>query len=335
MSVQTMPSPELYFETMFAHQRTAAMKAALELDLFTAIDEGAGTVREIAARCKASERGTRILCDYLTTAGFLTKSKEKYAVTPDAATFLSKRSPAYLGTTAQFLASQNLRQNFDSLADTIRRGSVSQEGNTVKEDNPIWVEFARAMAPMMFPAAQAIAEILGPSDAPIRVLDLAAGHGIFGIMVAQRHPKAEIVAQDWAAVLEVAVENAKKMGVGNRLRTLPGDAFTVEYGTGYDAALVTNFIHHFDHEANVRLFKKIAAALNPGGRVVILEFVPNDDRVSPPIPAGFSLTMLAGTPAGDAYTLAEIQSMLSEGGFRKATAHPLPGPQTVIVAAKA
>ena len=94
MSVQTMPSPELYFETMFAHQRTAAMKAALELELFTAIDEGAGTVREIAARCKASERGTRILSDYLVTAGFLTKSKDKYALTLDTATFLSKRSPA-------------------------------------------------------------------------------------------------------------------------------------------------------------------------------------------------------------------------------------------------
>jgi 2-polyprenyl-3-methyl-5-hydroxy-6-metoxy-1,4-benzoquinol methylase len=334
MSVQTMPSPELYFDTMFAHQRTAAMKAALELDVFTAIDEGAATVREIAAKCKGSERGIRILCDYLTIAGFLTKSGEKYAATSDAKMFLSKRSPAYLGTTAQFLASTDLRKNFDSLADTIRRGYVAPESNTVSTENPIWVDFARAMAPMMFPSAQAIAEVLGSSDTPMKVLDIAAGHGIFGIVLAQKNPKAEIVAQDWSAVLEVASENAKKMGVGNRHRTLPGDAFTVEYGDGYDVVLVTNFIHHFDHETSVRLFKKIAAALKPGGRVVVLEFVPNDDRVSPPLSAGFSLTMLAGTPSGDAYTLGEIQNMLSEGGFRKATAHAAP-PQTVIVATKA
>src|SRR5688572_7130987 len=109
MSVQTMPSPELYFETMFAYRNTEAMKAALELDLFTAIDEGAGTVREIAAKCQASERGIRILCDFLTTLGFLTKSNGKYAATTDTATFLSKRSPAYLGSTARFMASPDLR----------------------------------------------------------------------------------------------------------------------------------------------------------------------------------------------------------------------------------
>jgi ubiquinone/menaquinone biosynthesis C-methylase UbiE len=187
---------------------------------------------------------------------------------------------------------------------------------------------------MMFPSAQSIAEIVGGSDAPIKILDIAAGHGIFGIVIAQRNPRAEVVAQDWPAVLEVATENAKKMGVGDRHRKLPGDAFTVDYGDGYDVALVTNFIHHFDHETSVRLFKKIAAALKPGGRVVVLEFVPNEDRISPAIPAGFSLTMLAGTPSGDAYTLAEIEKMLSEGGFRKATAHPSP-PQTVIIATKA
>jgi ubiquinone/menaquinone biosynthesis C-methylase UbiE len=186
---------------------------------------------------------------------------------------------------------------------------------------------------MMVPSAQAIAEILG-TGSPMRVLDIAAGHGIFGIMIAQRNPKAEIVAQDWAAVLDVAKENAKAMGVGDRLRTLPGDAFTVEFGDGFDVALVTNFIHHFDHATSVGLFKKIAKALKPGGRVVVLEFVPNEDRVSPPIPAGFSLTMLAGTPQGDAYTFPEIQKMLTEGGFKNVTKHPLPNPQTVIVGTK-
>jgi len=333
VSVQTMPSPELYFETMFAHQRTAAMKAALDLDVFTAIDEGAHTTQEIAKRCNASERGIRILCDYLTTLGFLSKASGKYALTADSATFLSKRSPAYLGTTAHFLASPDLTRNFQVLAETIRRGSVAQDRNTVSAENPIWVEFARGMAPMMVPSAQAIAEIVASSGA-IRVLDLAAGHGIFGITIAKQNPKAEIFAQDWPAVLEVALEHAKAMGVADRHHSIPGDAFTVDYGDGYDVALVTNFIHHFDHETSVRLFKKIAKALKPGGRVVILEFVPNDDRVSPPIPAGFSLTMLAGTPQGDAYTFSEIERMLTEGGFKSVTKHVLPSPQTVIVGTK-
>ena len=102
------------------------------------------------------------------------------------------------------------------------------------------------MMPMMMPPAQAIAEILGPASGPIKVLDIAAGHGIFGIVVAQKNPQAEIVASDWAGVLRVATENAGKMGVAARHKALPGDAFKVDWGTGYDVALMTNFLHHFD-----------------------------------------------------------------------------------------
>jgi len=57
---------------------------------------------------------------------------------------------------------------------------------------------------------------------------------------------------------------------------------------------------------------------------VILEFVPNEDRVSPPVPAQFSLTMLAGTPGGDAYTFAELQRMLRSTGYSSVENHPLP-----------
>src|SRR5205823_1742116 len=136
-------------------------------------------------------------------------------------------------------------------------------------------------------------------------------------------------------VLAVASRHATQFGVAARHRTLPGDAFKVDYGSGYDVALVTNFLHHFDKPTNTTLLRKIASALKPAGRAVILDFVPNDDRVSPPMTAGFALTMLAGTPAGDAYTLREFKTMLADAGFRDdVTTHPLPTPETVIVAVK-
>ena len=130
----------------------------------------------------------------------------------------------------------------------------------------------------------------------------------------------------------MAQEHARAAGVDGRLHTLPGDAFAVEFGTGFDVALVTNFLHHFDHATCTAFLKKVRAALKPGGRVVVLEMVPNPDRVTPPLPAGFSLTMLAGTPAGDAYTLDELRDQLQGAGFGGVTAHPLPTPETVIVA---
>ena len=329
------PTPELYFETVFAYQRTAALRAAVQLELFTAVDEGARTVAAIAARCATPERSTRVLCDYLTIVGFLRKTGEAYDLTADSAAFLSKRSPAYLGTTIAFFASPESMRNFDTLTDTIRRGTLAPaNNNTVADEHPMWVQFARAMVPMMMPSAQGIADALDVSSAgPLRVLDLAAGHGIFGIVLAQRNPRVEVVAVDWAAVLDVALENAVTMGVGERYRLLPGDAFKVDYGTGFDLALVTNFLHHFDRATCVSFMGKVAGALQPHGRAVILEFVPNDDRISPPMAAAFSLTMLAGTPGGTTYTLAELREMAREAGFRSVTAYPAP-PQTIVVATK-
>lgn len=333
MSTESKPSPDLYFETIFAFQRSAALKSAIELDLFTTIGDGKRTADDIAQSIGVPARGIRIVCDYLTSIGFLTKAGDTYALTPDSAVFLTKRSRAYLGDTARFLYSAELAGNFDRLTGTIRRGTAP--ATMLAPDHPAWVQFARAMVPMMMPSAHAIAALLdGGPVPPRRVLDLAAGHGIFGIVIAQRNPAAEIVAVDWAPVLEVAMENAKAMGVGARYRTLAGDAFTVDYGTGFDVALVTNFLHHFDRPTNVALLTTIAQALSAGGRIVVLEFVPNEDRVTPPMAAQFGLSMLTGTPSGEAYTFPELRGMLIEAGFKESVSHPLQGPQTVVVATK-
>jgi 2-polyprenyl-3-methyl-5-hydroxy-6-metoxy-1,4-benzoquinol methylase len=337
MSTDTHPpSPDLFFDTVQAYQRTAALRAAIELGLFTAIADGAHTVPELAAKCQASERGMRILSDFLTIVGFLIKTDGSYQLTQDSAIFLNAHSPAYMGGTVAFLGSAEVVRHFDDLASTVRRGSIKKDDSTVADDNPLWETFARAMVPMMMPSAQAIAEILGVAAAgPIKVLDIAAGHGIFGIALAQRNPQADVVAVDWAGVLKVATEHATQMGVGARHRVVAGDAFTVDWGTGYDIALMTNFLHHFDAATCVTLLKKVAASLKGGGRVAVLEFVPNDDRVTPPGTAVFAMQMLGNTPSGDAYTLAELTAMLKAAGFGAVSAHPLQGPQTVVVGTKA
>jgi 2-polyprenyl-3-methyl-5-hydroxy-6-metoxy-1,4-benzoquinol methylase len=321
----------LFFDTVQAYQRTAALRAAIELDLFTAIDDGAQTVPAIAQRIQSSERGTRILCDHLTIVGFLIKQGDRYQLTPDSTVFLSKHSPAYMGGTMAFLAAPDVVHHFDDLATTIRRGSIPKSESTVADENPVWETFARAMMPMMMPSAQAIAEILGPASGPIKVLDIAAGHGIFGIVIAQQNPQAQIVAVDWAGVLRVATENAGQMGVAARHQTVAGDAFSVDWGSDYDVALMTNFLHHFDTPTCTTLLKKVAASLKPGGRIAILEFVPNDDRVTPAAAATFAMQMLGGTPNGDAYTLAELTAMLKAAGFSTVSGHPLQGPQTVVI----
>jgi predicted nicotinamide N-methyase len=335
MATLTMPSAEIVFDTLFAYQRSAALNTAIDLDVFTTIDGGQTTAAAIATQCRASERGMRMLCDYLSTVGLLSKSDGTYHLTPEAAAFLSKRSPAYLGTTARFLLRPELKKNFEDLTEAVRRGGVPPSAhNTVSDENPIWVEFARSMGPMMVPAAHGIADLVAGTSGDLIVLDIAAGHGLFGITIAQRNPLAQIVAVDWPAVLAVATEHARAAGVEGRYRTVPGDAFKVDFPGGFDVALVTNFLHHFDPPTCTSFLRKVHAALTAGGRVVVLEFVPNPDRVSPPVPARFSLTMLAGTPGGDAYTLAELQGQLARAGFGNVSSHALPTPQTILLAQK-
>lgn len=330
----TPPSPQLFFETVNAYQRTAALKTALELDLFTAIADGAVTAAQVAEKSGASQRGTRILLDYLTLLGFLTKSGDRYQLTADSAMFLNRRSPAYVGGTVQFLAAPGLVDHFNELTETVRRGTRDLSRTTVAPNNPVWVDFARAMVPMMAPAAQGIADALDVASRPhLRVLDIAAGHGMFGVTVASKNPRAEVYAVDWPGVLHVARENAERAGIQMRFHEIPGDAFEVEYGTGYDLALVTNFVHHFEPSTNARLLRKIHAALVPGGRIALLEFVPNEDRISPSIPASFAMMMLGSTPAGDAYTFAELRTMLEQAGFSAAAETALPmSPETLVTA---
>jgi hypothetical protein len=328
------PSPELIFETLIAYQRSAALHAAIELDLFRAIGEGPGDIASLARQCGASERGIRILCDYLTILGLLAKEGGRYRHTPSSAVFLDPRSPASIASAARFLGHPALAEPFVRLAEVVRSGHTILPGDgSVEPENPIWVEFAHGMAPMMGALAGPLgAIVLDGLAGPLRVLDIAAGHGLFGIEVAKLNPEASVTAVDWAVVLEVARGNARKAGVEDRYQLLPGSAFDVEYGGPYDIVLLTNFLHHFDPPTCVGLLRKVHAALKPGGRAAALEFVPNEDRISPPMAAAFSLTMLASTAAGDAYTFRELEKMYQEAGFGAITAHSIPrSPHTVVM----
>lgn len=320
------PSPQLFFQTITAHQSTEVLKTALELEVFTAIAEGNTTAAEIAARCQASEKGIRVLCDYLTIMGMLTKENNRYALTLDSSVFLDKRSPAYLGGATEFLCSSMLVDAMRNMTEAVRKGGTPmQDDGTVGPENPVWVKFARAMAPLMSLPSQLMAKLVDPTaDRPLKILDIAAGHGLFGIAFAQNNPQAEITALDWKTVLEVAKENAQKAGVADRYNTIEGSAFDVDFGSGYDLVLLTNFLHHFDAATNETLLRKVHAALADGGRAATLEFVPNDDRVTPVETAGFSLVMLTTTPSGDAYTFAELERMAANAGFSRSTLHPLP-----------
>ena len=208
---------------MTGFQHSAAFKSGVELELFTKIAEGNTTPATLGPACGAAERGARILADSLTVLGLLNKDNGEYSLTDVSAAFLDKHSPMYLGSVVDFILSPQQRRGFDDLTGAVKRGGSNITGDaSMDPDSEMWVTFAKAMAPMMMPAAQMIAANIGfENDRTLKVLDIAAGHGMFGIMTAKAFPNAEIYALDWQNVLGVASENAKKFGVADRYHLIP------------------------------------------------------------------------------------------------------------------
>lgn len=329
--IGTSGSP--FYEGALAYQTTAALIAAVKLDIFRFIGAGTNTADLLSSATGASVRGLRILCDYLTVIGLLSKRELSYALTPPAKRYLDSSSATALASAIDFFAApEMISLLLNDPVSYVRNGGAPGLGN-LSPDNPIWVRFANAVVPFAAPTAKRLAVYVSSlQERPSAILDVAAGHGLYGIEVARVCAQAFVTAVDWEGVLTIARANAEKAGITERYQTVPGSAFDVDWGYGFDLVLVSNFLHHFNRSRCVVLLRKIKNSLSLNGRVLITEFVPNEDRVSPPLQAMFAFWMLASTPDGDAYTLSDLKSMAADAGFARTTARALlPTLQTLLV----
>ncbi|HMJ49571.1 MAG TPA: class I SAM-dependent methyltransferase [Burkholderiales bacterium] len=321
------------FDIATAYRKTAALVAAVKLDVFTAIGSETMSLEELGLKTGASVRGLRMLCDYLSVMGLLKKQNSQYLLTHVARTFLDEASPFAMGKSVDFLAAPEMLDLFLSEpAAYVRRGGSTGLAH-ISSDNPIWVRFAKAMMPFAGLTAKRVAAHVSTfSDPPYMVLDIAASHGLYGIEIAKAFPEALITAIDWAEVLEVAKANAESAGVADRFRMVAGNALDLDWGGDFDLILLPNFLHHFDFDTCTSLLRKVKANLAAGGQALSVDFVPNEDRVSPAIPVMFAFQMLATTPGGDAYTARELDEMARSAGFRGASTRPLsPIPESLII----
>lgn len=329
----TEPADNPVFDIATAYRKTAALIAAVKLDLFTAIGPEKASLDHLASKTGASTRGLRILCDYLVTLGLLRKQDLDYLPTNVSKVFLDESSPFAMGRSIEFLAAPEMLDLFlnDPAAYVLRGGSDGLA--QVAPDSPIWVRFAKAMMPFAAPAAKRVAmHLSAQGEAPFTVLDIAAGHGLYGIEVAKTFPEALVTSIDWAEVLTVAKTNAEKAGVADRIRMVAGNALELDWGGDYDLILLPNFLHHFDFDTCISLLSKVRENLSSDGQVIGVDFVPNEDRISPPVPVMFAFQMLATTPSGDAYTTSELDVMAKKAGFLGAETQSLsPIPESLIL----
>lgn len=330
-------SASLFYDTVNAYFRTAAVKAAIELGVFDAAGLEGRSAEAIADTCRCSPRGIRILCYFLVSIGFMAGDQQRFYLTREMSLYLDRKSPGYLGGTIGFLLSDYVMHAFKDLTGVVRSGQpTAREGDIVTSDHPQWINFAHAMAPMMSLPSYLVAEVADSSaDQPLKVLDVAASHGLFGVAIGRRNPQAQLTFLDWGNVLTVARETVHQADLDQRSTFIAGDFFEVDVGDGYDIILLPNFLHHFDHAGCEAILRKAHAALNDHGRVLIFEIIANEDRVSPPIAATFSMMMLGTTPAGEVYTEAELAQMSRNAGYADIEVRAIPpAVGSVVVAHK-
>jgi 2-polyprenyl-3-methyl-5-hydroxy-6-metoxy-1,4-benzoquinol methylase len=321
------------FDAMQAYHRTAALTAAVRLDVVTLVGGGAATAEALAEKTAASIRGMRILCDFLTVMGLLSKQDGAYSATEPAKRYLDRSSPAWIGSAIDFFAApEMLSLVLGDPVSYVRRGGSSGLAY-LAPDHPIWVHYAKAVTPIArVTAKRAAAHLANRPSPPTKVLDVAVGHGFYGIELATVFPEAVVTAVDWPSVLELATVNAREAGVSDRYRTVAGSAFEVDWGNDFDLVVLANILHFLSPEECAALLRKVKSSLSSRGLACAVEFVPNEDRVSPPTQAMFAYLMLATSPGGDAHTLSDYDNIARAAGFRGATSRLLrPTPQSLIM----
>jgi C-methyltransferase len=313
-----------------ANQATAVLKTSIDLGVFQALSGAPRTADAIAKAIACPPASTAVLLDALSVLGLAERRGTTYELSPLSRAFLVPGGATYLGDAADIFAGPLLWNAFGKLTEAVRSGGTVMEQHAETASHPFWETFARSSAPLAFPAAGALAGLLGPEldgQPKVKVLDVAAGSGIYGPTLLGL-PNAEVTFLDWPNVLTETKAWGTRLGVdGSRARYLPGSVFEADLGGPFDVVVASHLYHHFDGATCQSLTRRLAGTLAPGGRLCVHDFVAGPALENPGATM-FSLVMLVWTRRGKAYERADYEAWMLEAGLSRPTSHPLPGMPT-------
>jgi SAM-dependent methyltransferase len=313
------------------------MEAAVRNGVFDYLDAGPKTVEETAAATGASVRGLRAIMNALVGFELLSRTADgKYELTEESKMFLVSTRPSFFGGFMRH-TSTHLVSRWLNLAEIVRTGKGSGDADEEAKGTAFFSQFVEDLFPMNYPASQVLATDLQieRAEQPVRVLDVAAGSGVWGIGLAQRSRQIHVTALDWPGVLEITRKVATRLGVADRFTFVPADLRTADFGTGYQVVTLGHILHAEGEQRSRALLKKAFNALAPGGTVAIAEFLVNDKRNGPPNGLIFAVNMLVATEDGDTWSFEEISEWLGDAGFVDARTLEAPGPSPLILAKRA
>ena len=329
-------TPERLMQLSFAYAPPLIISAAVNNQVFDALESGSKTAEQVAHETGASARALRILMNALVGLALLKKDRQGiYSLTPESAAFLLSKRPGthagLFGTIGPDLISRWLR-----LTDIVREGHPTVAVNQETEGTQFFSKLVENIIPLSYPPAQKLAQHLRLANAKkeIRVLDIGAGSGIWGIALAQKSPLVRVTAVDWAGMIPTTKRITEQFGVGQRFNYIEADMLKAAFGAGYDVAILGHILHSEGEERSRHLLRKIFNALKPGGTIAIAEWLVNDERTKPLPSLMFAVQMLVNTEQGDTFSFNEIKRWLEQSGFKKVRKLNAPGPSPLILAAK-
>lgn len=331
---QSAENAQWIVDDLWAARESQVLIAGVDLDVFTHISHGHDTAEAVADAIGAPLRGVRRLLDALVGIEYLTKKGGRYGLDPLTARYLVRGKPEYVGGMVDEL--KLLWRSWANLSEVVRTGRPVSRWDDEDTARDMFPRLVSALFPMSLGSARAAAAVLAERDPPIRsVLDVGAGSGVWSIPVAERIPGARVTALDFPEVLPITRRFAEEHGVADRFTYRPGNLRDVDFGTGeYDLVTAGYVIQTEGAERGRDLVTRAHRALRPGGRLLIAEMIPNDERTGPAAPLVYAMDMVLYTASGDVFTLAEYRQWLVAAGFRTVEAIAIPAPWPLVVATK-
>jgi ubiquinone/menaquinone biosynthesis C-methylase UbiE len=335
MSTSTTVTPERIMQFTWGYVPTFLLETAIHHRVFDVLDAGPKTLKETAAVTGASERGLRTLMNALVGLNFLAKDGQRYALTPESDAFLVSTKPAFQGGILKH-ASAQLIPKWLQLNEVVETGKPATAVNQQDAGSDFFQRFVVDIFPTSYPSAQVLAKhlALSKSAAPVRVLDLAAGSGVWGIALAQSSDNLTVTAVDWSGVLPATQATVARFELSDRFTFVAGDLDSADFGQGHDVATLGHILHSEGEARSRILLHKVFEALAPGGTIAIAEFLVNEDRTGPVGSLFFAANMLVNTDEGDTFSFEEIREWLMEAGFTNARLLEAPGPSPLVLATK-
>ena len=335
MTSTASATPERIMQFAWGYVPPLVIEAAINHRIFDLLDAGAKPLSEIQKETGASERGLTAVMNALVGLNLLAKDEQgSFSLTPESSTFLVSTKPSFHGGLIRH-GSQQLIPKWLQLNEIVMTGKPATAVNQEQTGGDFFQQFVNDILPLSYPAALALGQHLFSNGAKeTRVLDLAAGSGVWGIGVAQGSENVTVTAVDWPEVLSVTRNTVTKFGLLDRFSFVAGDLMQADFGSGHNVATLGHILHSEGRERSRALLAKTFQALASGGTIAVAEFLVNADRTGPVNGLFFAVNMLVNTDTGDTYSFAEIAGWLTDAGFTDVRALEAPGPSPLVLATK-